>query len=124
MRYDFESLLHNKEFPDYTFFTETMNALYFQYLLPFLNQEVNSEQPLFAAIEHFEELVSENVDLQYEYVELYHEKNEFYLTQRSDGSKLYDIYILARNNKVVMFFIRKALWKIGWKNNLDGAENS
>lgn len=109
MTYDYESLLQNKEFPDYTVFTVHTNALYFQYLLPIMLQEVNSKQPLYAAKEHFEELVSENIDLQHEYVEMYDEINEFYLTQCSDGSQLYDFYILTREKKVVMFFIRKAL---------------
>jgi hypothetical protein len=31
------------------------------------------------------------------------------LTQCSDGSQLYDFYILTRNKKVALFFIRKAL---------------
>jgi len=109
MEYNYESLLQNKEFPDYTVFTEHTNALYFQYLLPIVMQEVNSTQPLYAAKEHFEELVSENIDLQHEYVELYDENNEFYLTQCSDGSQLYDFYILKLNKKVALFFIRKAL---------------
>lgn len=105
---DIESILPNKDFPDYTAFSANVNPLYFQYALPFLTEYVKNENTCFAAQDHFEELVGCNNELQMEYVEWYNSENEFYVTSKRDDGQIMDIYILARYKKVLMFFTRKA----------------
>lgn len=103
---DIESLLPNRDFPDYTAFSESCNPLYFRFALPFLNSKLNEEIPLYADKEHFEELVNESYELQLEYVEHHHSDNEFFVTQNRHKETLIDIYYIARKGVIVMFFTR------------------
>lgn len=59
---------------------------------------------LFVCKGHFEELVSLDVELQKEYVEWYAQGNEYYIITRQDNGQDMDIYILARNRLVLMFY--------------------
>lgn len=105
---DIESLIPNRDFPDYTAFSESCNPLYFRFALPFLKSKLNEEIPLYADKEHFEELVNESYDLQLEYVERYNPENEFFVTQSSHEATLIDIYFIVRCGEIVMFFTRKS----------------
>lgn len=108
MKINIEQLLPNRDFPDYTPFSQLTNSLYFQYALPFLNHYIQSKEAIFACRNHFEELVSKSTALEDEYVEHYNTENKFYVTQRVDKNKTLDIYIIAREKLIVMFFIREA----------------
>lgn len=106
---DIEFALPDRDFPDYTPFSETYNPIYFRFALPFLKNKLNGKMPLCADKEHFEELVDENYELQLEYVEHYHPENDFFVTQSRHEETLIDIYFIARDGEIVMFFTRKAL---------------
>lgn len=101
-------MLQDRDFPDYTPFSETSNPLYFKFAHPFLKSKLNDEMPLCAYKEHFEELVDEKYDLQREYVEHYHPENEFFVTQSRHEENVIDIYFIARHGEIVMFFTRKS----------------
>lgn len=108
MDIDIEFILPNRNFPDYTVFSKNINPLYFQFALPFLSEYVKNDDLCFAAHEHFEELIAFDMVLQQEYVEWYDPANEYYVTSKRDDGQDMDIYILARNKVVLMFFIRKS----------------
>lgn len=105
---DIEFVLPDRDFPDYTPFSESTNPLYFAFTVPYLKERMNEELPMGASKEHFEELVNEAYELQLEYVEHYHPENEYFLTQGRYEGKLQDIYYIARNGEIVMFFIRRS----------------
>jgi hypothetical protein len=108
MNIDIESILPNRDFPDYSVFSKNRNSLYFQFALPFLTEYVVNENMVFVCQEHFEELVALDSVLQQEYVEFYGPGNEYYITSRAHDGQNLDIYILARAKQVLMFFTRKA----------------
>ncbi len=108
MGLDIENILPDKDFPDYTAFSSSSNPLYFEFTIPYLKEKLREECPLGADKDHFEELLIENPDLQAEYVEHYHQENEFYVTQSKYRGILFDIYYIARYGAIVMFFTRKA----------------
>ncbi len=105
---DIEGVLPNRDFPDYTPFSQYINSLYFQYFSSNLKEEILNGNSVNACKSHFEELVSLNNDLQYAYVEVFDHDNEFWCLQKSDGDVIFDFYIILNTSEVIFFFIRKS----------------
>ena len=100
-------ILIDKEFPDYTPFSINQNAFYFDYCREKLEAEINIDHPIYAAKEHFEELVNLNQRLAAEYVEWLSPEAEFFIVNIT-GLKNHDLYVMAIDSKLVMFFVRES----------------
>lgn len=107
MNNNIESILPDRDFPDYSAFSANVNPLYFHFALPFITEYVKNENVVYVCKDHFEELVAFDSQLQEEYVEWYNPGNEFYITNREYAGQSLDIYILGLNKTVLMFFMRK-----------------
>lgn len=97
-------IITDKEFPDYSPFSKNENPFYFEYCRQILETEINNENPIYTAKEHFEELIALNPQLAAEYVEWLSPDAEFFIVKFTD-IKYYDFYVMAINFKVVMFFV-------------------
>lgn len=107
MKYNLEDfIIMNRNFPDYTVFSMAINTLYFEFASPYLLNKISLGKCIFACKEHYEELVSQDIQLQLEYVNVYDNENEFYYVQNRDETEAYDFYILTRNGNILMFFTR------------------
>lgn len=93
---DIESVLPNRDFPDYTPFSPSCNPLYFEFAIPYLKNRLNEECPLYACQIDFEELVGESYELQMEYIEHYHHENEYFLTQGMVSDILMEMHFVSR----------------------------
>jgi len=100
-----ESLLADKEFPDYSFFSERKNNLFFN----FAKRNFLHETTLLCADEkHFQELIFDKPDLQLEYVENYHPSAQYYYCCLNDESKTYDFYLMVVDCSLKLFFLRES----------------
>ena len=100
------NLLRNKDFEDYTVFTSSINSFYFDYVKPFLEDELNKNTPEFLDKNTFEKLIQNNEELAREYVNLYQKNTQFFesIFSRETG---YDCFAMAVDFEVKLFFVRR-----------------
>lgn len=100
-------LLQEKEFPDYTVFSKNINAVYFQEINKQLAKEIRAKECEFVSREFIEKIIVNNIDLQLQYVEEYSKQSEFFLVKQSFEDIEYQIYVIAINKNIGLFFIQK-----------------
>lgn len=101
-----KELLEEKEFEDYTVFTQKKNQLYFEYVRKELASEIRRDIFTFVTRERFESLLNKTEELASEYVEYYSPDAEF-ITITFYDNKVHELFLMVVDFQVIMFFIRE-----------------
>lgn len=100
------ALLRDKDFDDYTVFSPSVNAFYFDYAVPIIKNEIISKNFYSMNKSEFEMLVKNGVELALEYVNLYSENAEYFRSIFSHENN-YEFYIMIIKSDVKLLFIKK-----------------
>jgi hypothetical protein len=104
-----EELIRTKDFPDYTGFSENINATYFEYSLQFLEEKLRENTTQKIDSNEFKILLKYNFALANEYVELVADNSEFYWVFLSGEKNQYDCFLMTVNSVIKLFFVRQVI---------------
>jgi hypothetical protein len=101
-----DSLLKNKDFPDYTVFSRNINSFYFEYSLSFLYDKLAEGIVKTIEKKYFEKLIENDISLSNEYVEWLTENTEYFHVILYDQKTEYDCFIMKQQGDIKLFFVR------------------
>ena len=104
-----EELIRTKDFPDFTAFSENINAAYFEYSLPFLEEKLREKEAKIIDTNEFKILLKNNLTLANEYVELLADNSEFYWVVLSGEKNKYDCFLMMVDDVIKLFFVRQMI---------------
>jgi hypothetical protein len=104
-----DTLLKEKEFPDFAVFSPNINGFYFEYCLPFLQWKITNKESSGIDKKLCEKIISIDFALSKEYVEWYSTTLQYFHVVLIDNFLDYNCYIICQDLQIKLFFLTRRI---------------